>query len=1292
MQSASDLSPSIDPGTSLTQFNTTAIQGTPHTTTVTARDAYGNLVPCSNATAAGTFELAWDGAAPADLTWSCNGTAFVATFSPVDDANHTLHVSTLADGRNVTGGSNVQVTVVPASALVFTRVALTSTNPAAHWARPGDWLCLNLTANLPLVGPPSLLLAGEPVLATGAGTRWSAARQLGPTDPEGPLGFAVTSAWDRTGRVALAVRPVTNCTAQEAEQCRIVYDRTAPRLEEVVFASSNANPRIASPGDTVTLRFTASEPHPAVSIAGRPAPVRSLTASDLRTFAAEVTLAASDPLGPVAFAVANLWDPAGNPGQPASNATQGPSLIYYACNAQGREMHLFTPVHPPTRPGSACTIDSDCGPAGGRCVTSGPLVLVCQCPPGWSGPQCQVLEGNCTSDADCQHSGRCLGAPPARNCTCELGWAGAQCQDQVDDVYYCHTDPECRLAGDKGATCAANETAVAADAGGWRAVRVWTCRCSEGVKGGGTSGQACTPTSLGWLVPVVAGPGLAIVPQPTAAFTASSSPTTTLAGGMVTSNPLTGTPKSASPLTAQTSPDGPPDYVTDTQEGDLPSRRLVEYADGDLGMVVAAAGKRQAAVSDLVREALALPKPPTAARSKAARPRLAALSPAPEGLPSAVTVDDLASPLPTLVPNLPFTDTTAVALAPFTALPPPSSTPSNRRPSDVSTLPPGIPCAYSPRLSVGSRIAAATADRNSIASATEAAIPSYDVTTRMSRSSSLPESTAVAEPHGIAALQMVASDEKPDEELEGKRYPAEPPKYDADAAADEGTAAADGEAVPVPAPVREQLLPLLWLYCSCWCPRPAFALVVLFVLLSPPSLCFDCPVRVVVPAQPLLWLSCSCCCPRPAFALIVLFVLVSPPSLCFGCPVRVGVPAQTLLWLSCSCWCPRAQQNSISILSCADPYSHQPPKKIRSVHFSRSISVSLQLQRLLAKAAADDPSVAMPPVNQVVTNKRLAEPAHSLVQQAIAVDPTLKEPGTPLAPPAPAAITPRRPLVSLTSPLSLLDVLSAPAAPPPITSIRAPLHRPPAPEPLALVPESTPPPTASSPPPVTLADPGELAAFLRRAPEAAAPLPQGSMSLPPALALAAPAAAPQPADTDDDAAGSPAPAVVDLAGGDGDDDNDDDGNPLSRTIGLRLAGGPPAPGPSSRRLEQLTSLFARPPSAMTSPRPAFAAGQLMALLDPNAPPPSLAAASAAALMLRSNDDEDENDGAPTRVAASPPSFASPGSSGPLSPRRYGDGNVIRPPVSACGYALPNPIRVCSPPLNPRTVLFSPLAA
>ncbi|KAJ4456124.1 hypothetical protein PAPYR_8761 [Paratrimastix pyriformis] len=796
----------IDPGSSLTQFNTTAIQGTPHTTTVMARDAYGNLVPCSNATVGATFGLAWDGAAPADLTWSCNGTAFVATFSPVDDANHTLRVATLVDGRNVTGGSNVQVTVVPArihrrslhtgidttilfclclrvqpeyiddlsridttilfilatgiltakadrpSALVFTRVALTSTNPAAHWARPGDWLCLNLTANLPLMGPPSLLLAGEPVLATGAGTHWSAARQLGPTDPEGPLGFAVTAAWDRTGRVALAARPVINCTAQEAEQCRIVYDRTAPRLEEVVFTSSNVNPRIASPGDTVALRFIASETlqysidngsRPAVSIADRPAVVRPLTA-DLRAFAAEVTLAVWDPLGPVAFAVDNLWDPAGNPGQPASNATQGPSVIFY---------------------GSACTIDADCGPPGGRCVPNG-LVFVCRCPPGWSGPQCQVLEGNCTSDADCQHSGRCLGAPPARNCTCELGWAGSQCQDQVDDVFYCHTDPECRLAGDKGATCAANETAVAADAGGWRAVRVWTCRCSEGVKGGGTSGQACTPNSLGWLVPVVAGPAHGLVIVPAAFINATSSPTTV--SGIIASNPLIHSPKSPSPLTIE-NPEGLPDDlnpVFDFAEGDLPAggdpglvvastagERHFAASDGDLGMVVAsAAGARQSAVSDLVRDALALPKPPTAARGRAARPRLAALSPAPEGLPSAVvTVDDLASALPTLVPNAAAAQSDGHA-----------------------TVEAALLGAYSPRLS--------------------------------------PQGV------GLAALQMAAScddDEKPaagnDEELERLRVPAaDPPKDHHTAAGGEG-----------PAPIRLLLQQLMAKAHSSWLPgRP----------------------------------------------------------------------------------------------------------------------------------------------------------------------------------------------------------------------------------------------------------------------------------------------------------------------------------------------------------------------------------------------------------------------------------------------------------------------------------------
>ncbi|KAJ4455048.1 hypothetical protein PAPYR_10063 [Paratrimastix pyriformis] len=76
-----------------------------------------------------------------------------------------------------------------------------------------------------------------------------------------------------------------------------------------------------------------------------------------------------------------------------------------------------------------CLSSGDCN--GGTCSAVGIVPGNCTCLPGWSGPGCAHLEGNCTAAADCLHGGTCLGAAPAKYCTCPLGWAGAQCQVQT---------------------------------------------------------------------------------------------------------------------------------------------------------------------------------------------------------------------------------------------------------------------------------------------------------------------------------------------------------------------------------------------------------------------------------------------------------------------------------------------------------------------------------------------------------------------------------------------------------------------------------------------------------------------------------------------------------------------------------------------------------------------------------------------------------------------------------------------------------------------------------------------
>ncbi|KAJ4461621.1 hypothetical protein PAPYR_1731 [Paratrimastix pyriformis] len=87
--------------------------GIPCTSTFTARDRWGNHIPCTNATANATFVLLLDEAAPANLTWTCTGGGdFAGTFTPMAPFGHTLKGATRASGEPV--GEEATITVEPA--------------------------------------------------------------------------------------------------------------------------------------------------------------------------------------------------------------------------------------------------------------------------------------------------------------------------------------------------------------------------------------------------------------------------------------------------------------------------------------------------------------------------------------------------------------------------------------------------------------------------------------------------------------------------------------------------------------------------------------------------------------------------------------------------------------------------------------------------------------------------------------------------------------------------------------------------------------------------------------------------------------------------------------------------------------------------------------------------------------------------------------------------------------------------------------------------------------------------
>ncbi|KAJ4459276.1 hypothetical protein PAPYR_4814 [Paratrimastix pyriformis] len=272
---------------------------------------------------------------------------------------------------NTTDGSAVTVDMTPPRLVGVTMRSSNEHDPAL--ARAGDQVTLVLTASEPLLGPPTVTIAGRPAAWVGcldagpaANRTWAARLTLNATDPEGPVAFAVEAATDRATN-PLAPVPV-NLTS---DATGVWFDRTPPTLVAVIFASTNdhAPGRLARPGDSLVLNLTASEPlrvPPAVLLAGRPA---NLTGGPT-AWQARLVLGPADPEGWLGFEVrsggsgsgSGARDMAGNglvlPDEPLVNATAGPSGVTYdRTPPQLRLGSLTTSNRNPTRarPGDALT-------------------------------------------------------------------------------------------------------------------------------------------------------------------------------------------------------------------------------------------------------------------------------------------------------------------------------------------------------------------------------------------------------------------------------------------------------------------------------------------------------------------------------------------------------------------------------------------------------------------------------------------------------------------------------------------------------------------------------------------------------------------------------------------------------------------------------------------------------------------------------------------------------------------------------------------------------------------------
>ncbi|KAJ4461623.1 hypothetical protein PAPYR_1734 [Paratrimastix pyriformis] len=462
---------------SFTTLSPTVTAGATLHVIFTARDRYGNHVPCVAAAAAMArvpFAVFLDGFTPPGLAWLCTADAparFHSIFvAPPEPGTHALTASCAGVGFTA-GPSTITVLPDPSPTTIASgSVTFTSDNPNGPTrARLGDRLSLRFTASDPL-GAATVLIIGHALAAAQldqAATEWGASWVVRSSDCAEAGGVAasmwatVLNATDRAGN------PLPSGTTPVAAPATVELDCIRPRLSRLTFTSSNALPRVAHPGDRLTVCFTATEPLLLITIgltiAGHPVGV---TTAAPTSFEASYQLTIADSLGPVGFTVLTLADLVGNTLEaPLSTPTEGPAVVYF---------------------GSNCTLDADCG-TGGTCVSVAAGLFGCRCPPGSSGARCETVEGTCAVDGDCHNGGTCQGAAPSKACACPPAWTGDRCDTPVAEVYRCLADGDCQAGGDQGARCLAGMLTTTV---GGSFVRLWECNC--------THGYVLTTTPSGW--------------------------------------------------------------------------------------------------------------------------------------------------------------------------------------------------------------------------------------------------------------------------------------------------------------------------------------------------------------------------------------------------------------------------------------------------------------------------------------------------------------------------------------------------------------------------------------------------------------------------------------------------------------------------------------------------------------------------------------------------------------------------------------------------------------------------
>ncbi|MDH3510526.1 MAG: family 16 glycosylhydrolase [Gammaproteobacteria bacterium] len=199
----------------------------------------------------------------------------------------------------------------------LTEVTIASNNADPGFATTGDIVTVTLTAN-ETIQTPTVTIGG--ITATtldGSGANWQASRAMTAEDAEGVIEFSVEYV-DLAGNAGVPV-------SESTDSSRVTLDATAPGLTTVTIASDNANPSLATAGDTVTVTLAANEAivAPVVTIGG----VAAVAVGAGANWQASRVITDADADGVIPFSIAYA-DFAGNAGVgvPVSATTDASSV------------------------------------------------------------------------------------------------------------------------------------------------------------------------------------------------------------------------------------------------------------------------------------------------------------------------------------------------------------------------------------------------------------------------------------------------------------------------------------------------------------------------------------------------------------------------------------------------------------------------------------------------------------------------------------------------------------------------------------------------------------------------------------------------------------------------------------------------------------------------------------------------------------------------------------------------------------------------------------------------------